>query len=52
MKRKETRKERGTRKEINCKQQKEKPIGRYNERKRLINLRQRGKKDGRKVEFN
>jgi len=35
MKRKKTRKERGTRKETNYSQQKEKPIGRYNERNKL-----------------
>jgi hypothetical protein len=40
MKRKKTRKEKWTRKEINYKQQKEKLIGRYNERNELINLGQ------------
>jgi len=48
MKRKKTRKERGTRKEINCNQQKGNPIGKHNERSKLINLGQREERAGEK----
>jgi hypothetical protein len=44
MKRKKTRKERGTRKEVNFNKQKERPTGRYNERHKVITLGQREKR--------